>query len=882
MIELKKLRKVYNSRKGGSCVALKGVDLMLPDTGLVFIIGKSGSGKSTLLNLLGGLDTITSGDIIADGNSVSSFTETDFENYRNSYIGFVFQHYYLLEELTVKQNVELAMGIAGIDDKHKVKELLRRVGLEGCEDRYPKELSGGQQQRVAIARALAKNPKLILGDELTGNLDHNTSVDILNVLKEISKEKLVVVVSHNLDEADQFADRIIELHDGQIFRDRSRIKTTQHKFSIKGNVAYLPHFRDLTPEETKILDAGLRTGRIKDIVQRDDGFAMTTNPKKAEKFLFLPRIRFLEKRKAQYTGIFTKKGLLARIRTIVLVTLMMLCVSVFSSMHKIQHNEIPYDTSENYVSLVKGGLENPTSGIFSAGLYRVTPSEIKKAETLSGAGVYELVNVTLVTSPNGASNTAGGTQADLRRNFGGFYIYETYGTLVCDEQFLIEKYGVEGKIVYADGCVGDPYSKLRGAAIITDYVADALIKFQPDRYPDYQTIIDSERAIAIVETGYEERYAKIIERYDNYTGNDGYESLYHDLCRNEPLFEEYLREVIYSLGISYTFDENFVQTIIDNPSRKSGTLRNVSFERDGAEYKESAKTNVAISYTTSQSGNSYTENYYVERGKVKMGYSTYNSIFGTGYTLSNYKEFTPHTVTMKIYDRRIDGAVKLYEMPLEISALTQSAGMRMNKVDFTIVRQYTLQTFGIYVRNNENIEATVSGMAEDIISPRSIAFDAIAGINKILTVFIPLLRLISLGLYVFIFIYLINHAMQIIKKNYFQIGVLRAFGAKSSDVGVIFITGVVLTGIAISILSIAFEPLIIDFYNTILVESFALVLNTNAFDIRVINMPAWLPYLNSAMVILITFVTALISLRVLKKLKPIEIIRAKDNGGEVS
>ncbi len=880
MIELKKLRKVYRSRKGGSCVALKDIDLKLPDTGLVFIIGKSGSGKSTLLNLLGGLDTITSGDIIADGNALSSFTQTDFENYRNSYIGFVFQHYYLLEELTVKQNVELAMGIAGIDDSHKARELLRKVGLEGYEDRYPKELSGGQQQRVAIARALAKNPKLILGDELTGNLDHNTSVDILNVLKEISKEKLVVVVSHNLDEADLFADRIIELHDGQIYRDRSRIKTNQHKFSIKGNVAYLPYFRDLTFEETKVLDAGLRTGRIKDIVQRDDGFVMTTNPKNNEKSLFLPRIRFVDKRRMQYTGIFTGKGFLARLRTIILVTLMILCVSVFSSMHKIQHNEIPYDASEGYVSLIKGGLENPTSGIFSAGLYRVIPEEIKKAETLSGAGVYELVNVTIVTSPNGSGTTAGGTQSDLRRNFGGFYVYETYGTLVCDEQFLIEKYGVDGKIVYADGCEGDPYSKLRGVTIITDYVADALIKFQPDRYPDYQAIIDSERAIAIVETGYEERYAKIIERYDNYTGNDDYESLYHDLCRNEPLFEEYLREVIYSLGISYTFDESFVQTIIDNPSRKSGTLRNVSFEREGAEYEETEKKNVSISYTTSQSGSSSSD--YVDRGKVKMGYSTYNSIFGTGYTLSNYKEFTPHTVTMKIYDRGIDGAVKLYEMTLEVVALTQNTGMKMNKVDFTIVREYTLQTFGIYVRNNENIETTVSGMAEDIMSPRSIAFDAIAGINKILTVFIPLLKLIAGGLYIFIVIYLINHAMQIIKKNYFQIGVLRAFGAKNSDVGVIFITGVVLTGLAISVLSIAFEPLIVDFYNTILVESFAMFLNTNAFDIRVINMPAWLPYLNSALVIVITLVTALVSLRVLKKLKPIEIIRAKDNGGEVS
>ena len=881
MIELKKLRKVYNSRKGGSCVALKGIDLQLPDTGLVFIIGKSGSGKSTLLNLLGGLDTITSGDIIADGNSLSSFSESDFENYRNSYIGFIFQHYYLLEELTVKENVELAMGIAGMDDSDRVEELLEKVGLSGYEDRYPKELSGGQQQRVAIARALAKDPKLILGDELTGNLDHNTSVDILNVLKEISKEKLVVVVSHNLDEADLFADRIIELHDGQIYRDRSRIKTSQHKFSIKGNVAYLPYFRDLTPEETKILDAGLRTGRIKDIVQRDDGFVMTTHPKNTDKSIFLPRIRFVDKRKIQYTGIFTRKGFLTRLKTIVLVTLMILCVSVFSSMHKIQHNEVPYDTSESYVPLVKGGLENPTSGIFSAGLYRVIPDDIKKAETLSGAGVYELVNVTLVTSPNGGSSTAGGTQADLRRNFGGFYIYETYGTLVCDEQFLIEKYGVDGKIVYAEGTVGDPYSKLRGVTIITDYVADALIKFQPDRYPDYQAIIDSERAIAIVETGYEERYAKIIERYDNYTGSD-YESLYLELCRTEPLFEEYLREVIYSLGISYTFNEDFVQTIIDNPSRKSGTLRNVSFERVGEGYKEGAKTNVSISYTTSQSGSSYTESYYVGRGQVKMGYSTYNSIFGTGYTLANYKEFTPHTVTMRIYDRKIDGAVKLYEMPLEITALTQSTGMRMNKVDFTIIKKYTLQTFGLYVRNNENIEATVSGMAEDIIAPRSIAFDAIAGINKILTVFIPLLRLISAGLYVFIVIYLINHSMQIIKKNYFQIGVMRAFGAKNTDIGIIFITGVVLTGLIISVLSVALEPLIIELYNTILVESFAVVLNTCAFDIRVINMPAWLPYLNSAMVILITLITALVSLRVLKNLKPIEIIRAKDNGGEVS
>jgi hypothetical protein len=728
---------------------------------------------------------------------------------------------------------------------------------------------------VAIARALAKNPKLILGDELTGNLDHNTSVDILNVLKEISKDKLVIVVSHNLDEADLFADRIIELHDGQVYRDRSRITGNQHKFSIKGNVAYLPYFRDLTPEETKTLEVGLRTGRIRDIVQRDDGFVMTTDPKDTKRTVFLPRTRFIDKKKRQYTGIFTRKGFFSKALTVFIVTLMILCVSVFSSMHKIQHSEIPYDTSEKYVSLIKGGLENPTSGIFSAGLYRMLPEEIKKAEDLSGDKVYELVNVTLVTSPNGASTTAGGTQADLRRNFGGFYLHETYGTLICDEQFLIEKYGVDGKIVYVEGCEGDPYSKLRGVTIITDYVADALIKFQPDRYPDYQTIINSERAIAIVETGYEERYAEIIKKYDAYVGDDNYESLYYDLCKTSPLFEEYLREVIYSLGITYTFDQEFATKTVN--ARTSGTIRSVSFEREGEEHTESYKTNASVSTSSSSSSDKP-----LEKGQIRMALSMYNSIFGTGYTLANYKDFDSHTVVMRVYDRSIDGSVELHKMTLEIVGLMQSEGMIMHKDDFNDVKKYTLQTFGIYVRNNENIAATVAGMSEDIISPRSIAFDAIAGINKILTVFIPLLKLIAGGLYVFIIIYLINHAMQTIKKNYFQIGVLRAFGAKNSDVGIIFITGVVLTGLAISILSIALEPLIIDAYNTILVESFAVVLGTHAFDIRVINMPGWLPYVNAALVVVITLVSALVSLLVLRNLKPIEIIRAKDNGGEVS
>ena len=884
MIEFKKLRKVYKSRKTGECVALKGIDLKLPDTGLVFIIGKSGSGKSTLLNLLGGLDTITSGDIVADGNSLASFNKSDFEDYRSSYIGFIFQHYYLLDELTVKQNVELAMGIVGEKNKGKVDELLEKVGLYGCGDRYPKELSGGQQQRVAIARALAKNPKLILGDELTGNLDHNTSVDILNVLKEISKKKLVIVVSHNLDEADQFADRIIELHDGMILRDRTRVSHNQKEFVIDGGTAYLPYFRDLTENEVKELDKGLKahklSQKIHDIVQKDDGFAKTTAVKSSNREIELERKRFTRKNKRQYTRIFTLKGTLSKLVTIVIVTLMLLCVSVFASIHKIEHSEIRYTKNEEYLSLVKGGLENTGTGLFSSYYYTVTEDEIEKVERLSGDKVYKLTNA-VVYATNGVSGATGSSnRIDIRRNLKGFYLYETYGTLVCDGEFLVGKYGnADGKL---DVLAGDLYDTTQPAlSIITDYVADSLMYIEPTLYKTYDDILQAHKAIAIIGTGYKERYAEVIERYEKHPTDD-YQELYYELCRT-PLFEQFLEELIYSLGVTYSFNENFIEDYANDPFTSSVVIRNMTFEKGGIVYPGKGPTSAKVV------GNSYYEYYSsaqykpVNEGEMKMSYSIYNAIFGTGYTINNYDtDFVPHDVTVRVYDKNVGEKILLDEKTYTIVGLQATSAIQVTDDAFNEYRPFDIQVFGLYVKNNKLADNVVAEMADHYMSVRDIAFEAVAGINKIMGVFVPLFKLIAAGLYIFIVIYLMNHAIQTIKKNYFQIGVMRSFGAKNLDVGIIFITGVVLTGVAISVLSVIFEPYIVDLYNSILVESFSMVLNTYAFDLQVVNMPAWLPIVNSAAVILVTLTSALISLLVIRNLKPIEIIRAKDNGGEVS
>ena len=220
MIRFNNVSKEYKSKKGQITKALTDININLGDKGLVFIIGKSGSGKSTLLNILGGLDSKTSGKIYIDNKNIDSFREKDYDSYRNTYIGFIFQDFNLLEEYNVFDNVMLSAKLLRKKvDKNEILNLLDRLGLKGLEYRNINELSGGQKQRVGIARALIKNPKVILADEPTGNLDSHSSLETFKLLKEISKEKLVVVVSHDLENANTFADKILELQDGKAIRN---------------------------------------------------------------------------------------------------------------------------------------------------------------------------------------------------------------------------------------------------------------------------------------------------------------------------------------------------------------------------------------------------------------------------------------------------------------------------------------------------------------------------------------------------------------------------------------------------------------------------------------------------------------------------------------
>ena len=221
MLQLKNITKVY-AAGDNAVTALNGVSLNFRHSEFVSILGQSGCGKTTLLNLVGGLDRYTDGDLIINGKSTRTFGSRDWDTYRNHTIGFVFQSYNLIPHQTVLQNVELALSLSGVsksERRRRAKEALRQVGLGDQLRKKPGEMSGGQMQRVAIARALVNNPDIILADEPTGALDTETSVQVMEILKEVSKDRLVVMVTHNPELAEQYSTRIIRMLDGKITGD---------------------------------------------------------------------------------------------------------------------------------------------------------------------------------------------------------------------------------------------------------------------------------------------------------------------------------------------------------------------------------------------------------------------------------------------------------------------------------------------------------------------------------------------------------------------------------------------------------------------------------------------------------------------------------------
>ena len=252
MLELKKITKTYEIA-GTNQKALNKIDIKFRSNEFVSILGQSGSGKTTMLNIIGGLDKYSSGDLIINGISTKKYNDRDWDTYRNHRVGFVFQSYNLIPHQTALQNVELALTLSGIDKEERRKRsiaVLKKVGLEKQINKKPNQMSGGQMQRIAIARALVNDPDILLADEPTGALDSETSIQVMDLLKEIAKEKLVIMVTHNPDLAYQYSTRIVKLLDGEIIDDSNPFndeeKNDAQKSSVKSRKTSMSFFTALS------------------------------------------------------------------------------------------------------------------------------------------------------------------------------------------------------------------------------------------------------------------------------------------------------------------------------------------------------------------------------------------------------------------------------------------------------------------------------------------------------------------------------------------------------------------------------------------------------------------------------------------------------------
>ena len=223
MIKLTNIEKYFFKGRSNQNHVCNNINLEFDDKGLVVLLGNSGSGKTTLLNILSGMDKFNSGTLQFQEETFEKYRSTKWDTLRKNKIGYIYQNYHLLKELSVKDNIEMVLKMYGLTDQEEIDKridhLLTTVGLREYEDRLAKQLSGGQQQRIAFARALSKDPHIILADEPTGNLDSKTTIELMNILKNISQTKLVIMVTHDQKLAEYFADRIIGIENGKIVKD---------------------------------------------------------------------------------------------------------------------------------------------------------------------------------------------------------------------------------------------------------------------------------------------------------------------------------------------------------------------------------------------------------------------------------------------------------------------------------------------------------------------------------------------------------------------------------------------------------------------------------------------------------------------------------------
>lgn len=861
MIVVKNLTKVYKTR-GREVRALDNVTFTLPDSGMVFIVGKSGSGKSTLLNMISGLDKYTSGKIVAGGNQVGRMNREEQEKYLSSYIGYVFQDYRLIEDFTVRQNVELAADISASGMYYQ--RYLDDVGLHGYDDRYPKELSGGQKQRVGIARALIKKPKVILADEPTGNLDKATTKEILDLLKRISKNTLVLIVSHNMRDADAYADRIIELSDGRVIKDETRVEGYKNRFSYEGGVINLPHHKDL--EEAEIGEV-LRRGRYsKGIVQNTSGFEPTGRIVNDGKRVKLKNKGMSLFNLGKLFSIFFKRKFVSKIVTVFLAAVIL---SVF---YVIQALTL-YNTN---TAIVKTQTNSGAYGVVvQAAGQRITTDKLvghlseKKIQNLADAydgNAYRLYSEYLYTNMVSGGEGYASTIANVKF----FYCQMTYGTLNTTEEYAAKVLGTDGLKVLA----GDIYDKDYGM-VITDYVADSMIANCPMRYSSYEDVLGLQSFFgentyinAVVDTNYEQEHSGIRYTLENFDINTSIDTISTDQS-----FISFFSDVSERYAITYNFAQNYEEALREFKKSEARMVVSVKVSTSKTDYDKNSLTLIKD------------DSYGLERGEILLPIATYNTIFKKNYTLNDLETgafpFSPMDITISqnegTYDPTTVCSHKLRITGIADNYKSSSSSVVIVGSDtFEDLIEFETYTYSVYLDDAKLAEDVVDVIEENMLSIYSGKIGNVYYIERCVNVFGKFLKVTEALILVACMIFLVNFGIKSIRSNIYEIGVIKSMGGVKRDISKIFISQSAVMGVGI--LLVTYIGMQVGSYvaNQIFLESLQTVIGTSFYGIRAIDFYPDIALADIAVALAVVIVSAVISTKSIDKLNLISILKAKE------
>lgn len=872
MFEVKSLQKIYKSKNKATCKALDDISFVLPDQGMVFICGKSGSGKSTLLNLLAGLDEISGGDIILDGNSFSNFSVNDYDDYRNNYLGFVFQDFCLLDDFTIKENIEISLNLTHTKHGDAIKKALQDVGLDAYGNRYPKELSGGQKQRVAIARALVKNPQYIFADEPTGNLDSATSTQILELLKKLSRDKLVVIISHSMENAYEYADRIIELADGKIIADSS--KNTEDTMLYDEKNVYIPINKRLSEGELEIINQKILTGKYT-VKQDDNSFVKTIQPNPDKSVSLKKSKKIPLKSKLLLSKGFTKHYHLNILFTSIMAALliiMFVTAQVFMAFDGSYLIDNYIDNSENLV-LFKGYYKSNLQNVLNKDkLVEVTDEDIDAIYDQGYDGkIYKLYsyNISAVTSGYDSHVICRGNQLTYD-DLSSPYVTAGKGVLECDIYYLEKIYGVDGEL---DLICGSLENDGRCSIVITDYFADALSLY---RGVDYDTIINTDRFTmslsrfrikAIINTGYKERYSELLSKIDELNDIKDYReyNAYLEEIKGSQIFLDFYNEVSDHLAIGYYIDGNFEEALREDNRASEGTwFTNPKFyDIYGNQIASSTS-----SYGRELDNHLSDGEIIITTGvldALNLSYSTDES----GALIPFPLVISENTYTALSHDEPY--SIKTYTV-VKIKSGTQHH-ITMSNNDYYDLYGLNVFCYGLYFDNTASI-AEIYNPQSNVFFTNNKYVEGIYSITNIIVVFSDIFRLLTIFLAIVCVWLLVSFGQKSIKRRMFEIGVVRALGYKNRDLLTVFvlqITYLLVTVCAVTYISLIYLD---NYINRMLIENIILFLNNDL--IREMTLLEFEPsriLINLIGISVLTFISSGSLLFTLRKIKPINIIR---------